>query len=127
MVKKVFEIGMLYDFYGKLLTQKQRDFLELYYENDYTLSEIAENLNISRQAAFDTQKKVEKILHEYENKLGLIEKFEKNQEQIDEAQERLNVILNNIGNIDEKITQSSKKKAITELENIRINLNKLNS
>ncbi|MEI8215704.1 MAG: YlxM family DNA-binding protein [Eubacteriales bacterium] len=88
-MEKIFEIGMLYDFYGKLLTPKQRNLMELYYENNLTLSEIAENMHISRQAVHDTLKKVEIMMHDYEAALGLIEKFESNQKIIGELDEKL--------------------------------------
>lgn len=93
MQEKVFEIGMLYDFYGKLLTPKQSDFIELYCESNYTLSEIAENMGISRQAVHDTIKKVEIILHEYEKNLGLIEKFTSNQKEIEAIDSLLEKII----------------------------------
>lgn len=70
------QISLLYDFYGQFLTKKQREVMHLYFENDYSLSEIAENLNVSRQAIHDTIKKSKKILTEYEARLGLAQKFE---------------------------------------------------
>lgn len=69
------QIGLLFDFYGQFLTQKQRDIMHLYFENDYSLSEIAENLHISRQAVHDTIKKSKRVLYEYEMRLGLAQKF----------------------------------------------------
>ena len=68
-------ISLLYDFYGQFLTKKQREVMHLYFENDYSLSEIAENLNVSRQAIHDTIKKSKKALTEYEERLGLARKF----------------------------------------------------
>lgn len=75
MFDKMIEISMLYDFYGQLLTAKQQEILKLYHEDNYSLSEIAEEYGISRQGVHDAVKKAEKALHEYENKLGLVEKF----------------------------------------------------
>ena len=75
MFEKMIEISMLYDFYGQLLTAKQQELLKLYHEDNYSLSEIAEEYGISRQGVHDSVKKAEKALHEYENKLGLISKF----------------------------------------------------
>ena len=69
------QIGLLFDFYGQFLTQKQRDVMHLYFENDYSLSEIAENLHVSRQAVHDTIKKSKKVLYDYEERLGLAQKF----------------------------------------------------
>lgn len=75
MFDKMIEISMLYDFYGQLLTAKQQEILKLYHEDNYSLSEIAEEFGISRQGVHDAVKKAEKALHEYENKLGLVKKF----------------------------------------------------
>jgi len=75
MIENVIEISMLYDFYGQLLTAKQKELLKLYHEDNYSLSEIAEEYGISRQGVHDAVKKAEKALHEYENKLGFISKF----------------------------------------------------
>jgi hypothetical protein len=118
MQEKVFEIGMLYDFYGKLLTPKQRDFIELYCESNYTLSEIAENMGISRQAVHDTIKKVEIILHEYEKNLGLIEKFISNQREIETIDSLLETIMSeNINNDNFKCKINEIK---THMENINL-------
>jgi Uncharacterized protein conserved in bacteria len=75
MFEKMIEISILYDFYGQLLTAKQQEILKLYHEDNYSLSEIAEEYGISRQGVHDSVKKAEKALHEYESKLGLVGKF----------------------------------------------------
>lgn len=72
---KVYETSLLLDFYGQLLTDRQYEILDLHYNNDYTLTEIAEQLNISRQGVYDNEKRGRAILNEYENKLGLLNKF----------------------------------------------------
>ena len=63
------KISILSELYGKLLTEKQEQFINDYYNNDLSLSEIAENNNITRQAVRDRLKKGEKKLFEYEEKL----------------------------------------------------------
>lgn len=68
-------ISMLLDFYKQLLTEKQTDALDLYYNQDLSLSEIAEHLGITRQGVRDNIKRGEKQLWEYENELGLAGKF----------------------------------------------------
>ena len=71
-MEKNVEISMLCEIYGKLLTEKQITILNDYYNNDYTLSEIAENHQITRQAVRDNIKKGENKLFELEEKLGVI-------------------------------------------------------
>ncbi|MDD4563997.1 MAG: YlxM family DNA-binding protein [Eubacteriales bacterium] len=82
MFEKMIEINMLYDFYGQLLTVKQKEILKLYYEDNYSLSEIAEAFGISRQGVHDAIKKAEKALHGYESRLGLVQKFGATEEAI---------------------------------------------
>ncbi len=90
MLEKIAYFALLKDFYGPLLTRKQQEILNLYYDNDLSLSEIAANMDASRQAIFDILKKAERALQEYESKLGLVERFQKNQERLQEAQFLLN-------------------------------------
>ena len=73
-MEKNVQISMLLSLYGKLLTEKQYEFLNDYYNNDYSLSEIAENEEITRQAVRDIIKKGEKKLFEYEEKLAFMKK-----------------------------------------------------
>ncbi|MFG6148942.1 putative DNA-binding protein [Halobacillus sp. B23F22_1] len=79
MLEKTTRINYLFDFYQSLLTPKQRNYMELYYLEDYSLGEISENFNVSRQAVYDNIKRTEAMLEEYENKLHLYEKFDKRQ------------------------------------------------
>jgi predicted DNA-binding protein YlxM (UPF0122 family) len=81
-LEKKIEISILLDLYAKLLTEKQYDFLNDYYNNDLSLSEIAENEGITRQAVRDNLKKGENKLFEYEEKLGLMRKQIMQEEQI---------------------------------------------
>lgn len=69
--------GMLYDFYGELLTQHQKKIYEDAVFNDLSLSEIADDQGISRQGVHDLIRRCDKILADYENKLHLVEKFAK--------------------------------------------------
>lgn len=71
------EINVLYDFYGCLLTSKQQDIISLYYQEDLSLAEIAENLGISRAAVNDHLKRTIKIMQDYEKKLQLVQKYDK--------------------------------------------------
>ena len=67
--------NMLYDFYGELLTDHQKQVYELAVYNDCSLSELAEEYNISRQGVHDLLKRCDRILEDYENKLGLVKRF----------------------------------------------------
>lgn len=72
---KNLEIAYLLDFYGDMLTEKQRNAIDLYYNDDLSLAEIAEASDISRQGVRDNIKRAEQILTELENKLGLAKRF----------------------------------------------------
>ena len=74
---KNYEIAILIDFYGEMLTAKQRDFLEYYYNDDLSLSEIAENEGITRQGVRDAIKRAEALLFDMESKLKFSKKLEK--------------------------------------------------
>ena len=85
---KNLEVSFLLDFYGEMLTQKQHDFLVYYYDEDLSLSEIAENEGITRQGVRDAIK-----LFEMESRLGLAKKFEtlkKGLEEIEQCAEAIN-------------------------------------
>lgn len=75
VMSKNLKISMLLDFYGELLTEKQRLALVYYYDEDCSLFEIAETMSVSRQGARDFIKRGEQQLLEFEEKLGLAEKF----------------------------------------------------
>lgn len=76
-MERIVEQGLLYDFYGELLTEHQKYIYEAVVLNDLSLSEIAQEQGISRQGVHDLVKRCDKILAEYEEKLHLIEKFQK--------------------------------------------------
>ncbi len=77
MNEKKLYISTLYDYYGKLLTEKQRYAVEMYYNDDLSLSEIAETIGITRQGVRDQLKHAEDFLTECENKLGFASKITK--------------------------------------------------
>lgn len=80
MFEKNLNMGYLLDFYGDVLTERRRDALDFYYNDDMSLSEIAEEMGISRQGVRDLIKKAEEELNFYEEKLGLAKKFADAQE-----------------------------------------------
>ena len=81
-MEKNVKVSMLCQIYGELLTEKQFKFLDDYYNNDFSLSEIAENNGITRQAVRDNIVKGENKLFEYEEKLGIMKKTLKQEQQI---------------------------------------------
>ena len=103
-MEKIVEKGLLYDFYGELLTEHQRQIYEgVVYEN-LSLGEIASEQGISRQGVHDIVKRCDKALLGYENKLKLIEKFMKIKERIKEIDSLSELYENN--KIDDKGVQS---------------------
>ena len=80
MLEKTTQMNLLYDFYGVMLTEKQREFVELYYLDDLSLAEIAEQFEISRQAVHDNIRRAGAQLLDLESKLHLVERFERRRE-----------------------------------------------
>ena len=81
--------SMLLDFYGELLTEKQRDCFDMHYNEDLSLSEIAEQLGISRQGVWDNIRRAESALNEFEEKTGLIRRFTRNRLLLDRLSEKM--------------------------------------
>lgn len=76
------KISLEYDYYGVLLSERQREVMNLYHEENLSLSEISQELKISRQAVHDALKNAQAALTNYEEKLGLVERFEKTESSI---------------------------------------------
>ena len=76
--------SLMFDFYGELLTEHQRNVMESFINDDMSYSEIAENLEISRQAIYDLIKRINKQLNSYEDKLHLVEKFIQARDKMDD-------------------------------------------
>lgn len=112
-MEKNVKVSILCEIYGELLTEKQYNFLDDYYNNDYSLSEIAENYGITRQAARDNIVKGENKLFEYEEKLGIMKK-RLNQEQ------QIVKILSELTKIQTKL---SDEEIASILENVKKELN----
>jgi uncharacterized protein len=72
MLEKTNRVNLLFDFYSPLLKDRQRQFLSLYYRDDLSLGEIAELMEVSRQAVYDQLKRAEQALEQYEEKLELL-------------------------------------------------------
>lgn len=103
-MKKTEEMNEYLDWYGELLTEKQQDICDLYFKEDFSLSEISENYEISRAAVLDTIKRSKKLLEDYEKKLHLIEKYHARKKIYDKIKElninEVNQLLEQIENLD---------------------------
>ena len=116
MEKKI-ELGMLCEIYGNLLTEKQKEVINDYANQDLSLTEIAENNNITRQAVNDIVKKGETKLLEYEQKLGIMKKQLETEKQIQNILSEISKITDN----------SSDKKVERILNSVRKELTMLNA
>lgn len=108
-MNKHVQISILCEIYGKLLTEKQLNALDDYYNNDMSLTEIGNNYNISKQAVSDLIKKGEEKLFEYEKILGIMEKTQRNEK-------TLQLVLTQLGEIAEI---SSEKKVVEILTKVQ--------
>lgn len=90
---KIYYITLLLDFYGELLTEKQRSVMAGYYFDDYSLNEIAEEHSITRQAVQDMIKRTEKLLNQYEEKLMLVDKYLRRREKAEVIKSELDKLI----------------------------------
>lgn len=108
-MEKHIEISMLVEIYGKLLTEKQYQVISDYYNEDLSLSEIAENNNISRQGVRDIIKKGESKLFEYEEKLQIMKKTQENEKTIQ-------LILSQLSKIQDNSSDKKVEKILNEVQ-----------
>ncbi|MFC4652672.1 putative DNA-binding protein [Lactococcus nasutitermitis] len=107
-IEKTNRMNTLFEFYATLLTDKQMNYIELYYADDYSLAEIAEQFDISRQAVYDNIRRTEKVLEGYEEKLHLYSNYVVRNQLIDQllkeyaTDEKLVKSLQKIQEIDEE-------------------------
>jgi predicted DNA-binding protein YlxM (UPF0122 family) len=95
------DVALLLDFYGALLTEKQVEILDFYYNEDYSLSEIASGLNISRQAAHDAIRNGALALAEYEGKLGMVSSYQRELMYAEDVRESLDELRKTISKMRE--------------------------
>lgn len=108
-MQDIYEMSMLIDLYGQLLTSSQLKCLELHYNRDLSLAEIAEEMAISRQGVHDFIRRGREALYEYENKLGLLKKFM-------EVKNQLEAIQNDFGFINKDTMDPDNLGIIDEIE-----------
>lgn len=93
MKSQAYRMALLFDFYGDVLTERQKEFYDLYYNEDLSLSEIAENNGITRQGVRDVIVRAEGILTDLEDKTGLIRRFHAMQKQLQQVQQDADALL----------------------------------
>ena len=92
MKNQAYRMALLYDFYGDMLTDRQKEFYDLYYNEDLSLAEIAENYGITRQGVRDVIVRAEAILTELEDKTGIVRRFLRMKEQFAQMESAVEAI-----------------------------------
>ena len=110
MFEKNLNISILLDFYGDILTERQKEMLDMYYNNDLSLAEIAQNFDISRQGVRSVLKKAENIIVEMEEKLKLAARFV-------EVQEKSETIATSLSELNREINDKSVSEKISDIIN----------
>ena len=105
MAKK-WEVSYLLDFYGDVLTEKQREYFDLHYNEDLSLAEIADIGGISRQGVWDIIRRAEAALREIEAKTGLVARFRARREALSEIESKLSTLL---GSADENARDTARE------------------
>ena len=103
-LEKTNRINQLFDFYEHLLTEKQQMFLKYYFHDDFSLGEIATEFNISRQAIYEHIKRAEQVLDIYEEKLCLLQKYERRKHELEQLRQLLDTSDVSIVDRDKMIT-----------------------
>ncbi len=111
---KDLNICILLDFYASLLTPKQKEMMEQYYNEDLSLSEIAEGMNISRQGVRDAIKKGENIIKTAEDEMGFVARFMNMAEELSVVRSRVEELIETKENRDELL-----KNLLLEVDNLR--------
>jgi predicted DNA-binding protein YlxM (UPF0122 family) len=110
MKSQAYRMAMLFDFYGDVLTPRQKEFYDLYYNEDLSLAEIAENNGITRQGVRDVIVRAEAILTDLEDKTGLIKRFHAMRKQLQEVEAAAeDILVRNTRYEDPNIDASARK------------------
>ncbi len=115
-VEDVFEVTVLLDFYGQLLTQRQYEIMDYHYNSDLSLGEIASELGISRQAVHDGIRKAKQSLRGYEKRLKLVERFTEQEKRIEKALENLQRLKDKSPDLSEDINYNTAVKLLDKIK-----------
>ena len=112
MKSQAYRMALLYDFYGDVLTDRQKEFYDLYYNEDLSLAEIAENYGITRQGVRDVIVRAEAVLTDLEDKTGLIKRFHAMQKQFREMEGAAQEILRRSARYDDPELEAQARKIL---------------
>lgn len=121
VIDKTLRMSLLFDAYGCLLTPKQSEMFTLYYNDNLSLGEIADNYGVSRQAVYDILKRSEGILHEFEEKLGLVARTEATSAKV----EKMRIALTQLGEVLKLLPKDAQETAAHALELVQTELDNL--
>lgn len=124
-IESIAENSLLYDFYGQLLSKRQQEVMSLYHEENLSLSEIAEEFGISRQAVHDTLKKAEQALGEYEEKLGLVTRMMRSKDAVADIDEKIDRMISNLTREGESQGTADTADIISKLKEVKAIINEL--
>ena len=97
MYDETLQMTILFDFFGDLLTEKQREYFDLYHNEDLSLSEIAEKAEITRQVVYDIIRRAEKMLVEIERKTGIVNRWRESRTELERAEALAQELLRHSG------------------------------
>ena len=100
---------MLFDFYGELLTDKQREYFDLHYNEDLSLSEIAAGEGISRQGVWDIIRRAEESMRRFEAKTGLVARFARERQILDGLEEKIDMLIANSSDEADKLAEDIRR------------------
>lgn len=106
--------AMLFDFYGELLTGKQREYFDLYYNEDLSLAEIAEMGGISRQGVWDVIRRADKTLNDTERKTGILKRFTERREVLAQLEDELSTLLDS----PDEVTRKTAARCIEKIQSL---------
>ena len=113
MKSQAYRMALLFDFYGDVLTPRQKEFYDLYYNEDLSLAEIAENYGITRQGVRDVIVRASDTLLELEEKTGLIQRFHAMRQQLQEMEAAAQIILKHSARYDDPELEVQARKILT--------------
>jgi len=120
MLETFTELSILYDFYGDLLPKRQKEVFRLYHEENYSLAEIAEEYDLSRQGVHASVKRTEEKLQSLEKQLGLVKRFREQEEVFRRLEGSIGTLLNELetGSPDEELFRTKLEEMAKDIQSL---------